>query len=196
MACEIGHRPGADPMRCGSMMMVGLLLGVIVRQSDAQGPTAEVRADRSTARASSVYKVAFWYESARPTTSLKYQVYDLGKGEYDEKAVDRWFRTILDNHPNHGAYIRDIRTEGEPGATEPERLARAIEREKRRWADLHRQPSKPIPRLIETPAKGHRTDRNETPGRTAFERPSPGSPGEGSNPPTSPFPYPYRSGPR
>jgi hypothetical protein len=141
------------------------------------------------------YKIAFWYEADRPTT-LKYQVYDLSKGEYDEKAVDRWLRTILDRYPNHGAYVRDIQTRGEPGATEQERLASAIGREKRRWADLQRQASRPVPWLIETSATVYQKPRTETPSRTSFDRPAPGSPGIIYRPPTSPFPYPYRSGPR
>ena len=148
------------------------------------------------AMAGGPYKVAFWYEADRPTTSIQYQVYDLSKGEYDEKAVDLWLRTILAKHPDHGAYVRDIRADGEPGATEPERLALAIGREERRWVDLHRQPSRPIPGPIETSATAYRKLRDETTGRASFGRPSPGSPGGMFHLPTSPFPYPYRSGPR
>jgi hypothetical protein len=144
------------------------------------------------------YKVAFWYDSDQPVSTLNYQVYDVAKGEYDEKALDRWFRAILDHDPKHGAYIRDLSTEGQPGDTEADRLKSAIEAEKKRWAELHRQPSKPIPNVV-----GRSTVRYRSIGsaisresRTAFDRPAPGSPGVIANSPTSPFPYPYRSGPR
>jgi hypothetical protein len=173
-----------------SMIKPILVLGLMTSCAEAQQATAPP----SLKPIASPYKVAFWYEADHPSTSLKYQVYDLAKGEYDEKAVDRWLRAILENHPNHGAYVRDIHTWGEPGATEPERLASAIEHEKQRWADLCRQPSRPIPswtsRLESAGLSGRST------GRASFDRPSPGSPGGFSNPPTSPFPYPYRSGPR
>jgi hypothetical protein len=145
------------------------------------------------------YKVAFWYDADQPVTSIKYQVYDLAKGEFDEKAVDRWFHSILDHDPKHGAYIREIQTAGFPGATEQERLANAIENEKGRWAALQRTFSPPLPRL---------NDVAPTSTRTSFYRPplmspggpgslpSPGSPGIPISRPSSPFPYPYRSGPR
>ena len=161
-------------------------------------PIAQAQADPAKPPGEA-YKVAFWYDADQPVTSLKYQVYNLAKGEYDEKAVSRWFRSILDNDPNHGAYIRDIQTAGLPGATEQERLASAIENEKGRWAALHRKISPPLPRL---------NDISPTYTRTSFYRPplssqgspgrlpSPGSPGVYSSPPGSPFPYPYRSGPR
>ena len=104
-----------------------LVLGLMTAIAEAQQATAPP----SMKPTPSPYKVAFWYDADRPTTTLKYQVYDLAKGEYDEKAVNRWLRTILDKYPNHGAYVRDIQTEGLPGATEHERLALAIEHEKR-----------------------------------------------------------------
>src|SRR4051794_41646313 len=81
------------------------------------------------------YKVAFWYEVDRPM-ALKHQVYDLARGEYDEKAVRGWLDTIRSKHHDYGAFVRDVRTDGEPGATEPERLVSAIAGEERRWADL------------------------------------------------------------
>ena len=142
------------------------------------------------------YKVAFWYEADRPTTSIQYQVYDLSKGEYQEAAVDRWLRTILAKYPGHGAYVRDIRTQGLPGATEADRLALALDREKLRWAELQRQPTKPVPRLIETSTTLRLSPVSESPSRTSLDRPAPGSPGTPSRPAASPFPYPYRSGPR
>ena len=154
-----------------------LILGLTVRIAGAQAP--------ETGRA---YKVAFWYELDRPTTSVKFRVYDLAKGEYDEKAVTRWLDTIFAKYPNHGAYVRDIQTKGEPGATEPERLAGALRREAQRWANLQRQPSKPIPRPI-GPSIGDRTPPVGNP----QGRPSPGSSPEISTPTPSPIPYPYRS---
>jgi hypothetical protein len=177
------------------------IIGPIVVLGFTTAPTEgqQATAPHSHKPADGAYKVAFWYEADQPVTSLKYQAYNLAKGEYDEKAVDRWFRSILDHDPNHGAYIRDIQTTGFPGATEQERLASAIEHEKGRWAALHRKLSPPLPKL---------NDISPTYTRTSFYRPplsSPGSPGSPitpgypgvySNPPVSPFPYPYRSGPR
>ena len=148
--------------------------------------------DRPAKPPGAAYKVAFWYEADRPTI-LKYQVYDLSKGEYDPKAVEGWLRTIRTKYPNHGAYVRDIRTDGETGATAKERLAGAIEGEKRRWADLQRQILPPLPNLV-IPFESSRSQRTST-GRSSFDRPSPGSPGGHANPPTSPIPYPYRSRP-
>jgi len=175
-----------------------LVLGLIASFAEAPQATASPFA----MQAGRAYKVAFWYEADRPTTTLKYQVYDLARGEYDEKAVDRWFYSILNNDPDHGAYIRDIRTDGFPGSTEQERLANAIETEKWRWAALHRKISAPIPKLIEAPQVYTRTSSYQlspsSPG--SFSSPGgPGSPGVSggyANLPSSPFPYPYRSGPR
>ena len=166
-------------------LMLNLALVLMASATDAPHPARPTLGP---------YKVAFWYEASRPTTSQKYQVYDLSKGEYDERAVDLWLRTILAKYPGHGAYVRDIRTEGLPGATEPERLALAIEQEKRRWADLNRRASRPIPGLVESTRSRTPPDRMQ--GRAPLDRRAPGSLGGDSNPPASPFPYPYRSGPR
>ncbi len=145
------------------------------------------------------YKVAFWYETSDPVASLKYRAYDLAKGEYDEKAVDRWFHSIMDRDPNHGAYIRDVETAGFPGATEQERLAIAIENEKGRWAALQRKISPPLPKMNDFSIYQSRTSFYRPPSSSPGSPgrlPSPGSPGVYPNPPSSPFPYPYRSGPR
>jgi hypothetical protein len=141
------------------------------------------------------YKVAFWYDVDQPVKTLQFRAYDVAKGEYDAKAVDGWFRNIFDHDPKHGAYIRDISTEGQPGETEPERLKSAIEAEKKRWAELQRKPSIPIPNVVGRSA-GRTGSRSNSESRIPFDRPAPGSPGVMANPPTSPFPYPYRSGPR
>jgi len=151
---------------------------------------------------SGTYKVAFWYETDHPTTTLKYQVYDLSRGEYDEKAVTHWVRGILDHDQAHGAYVRDIRTEGLPGATEPERLARAIALEKERWAALQRTISAPVPRVVDPTVLTTRTSHYGPPRGMVSSPGAPGSPGGPGNPgvitnlPSSPFPYPYRAGPR
>ncbi len=148
--------------------------------------------DRPAGPAGAAYKVAFWYEADRPT-DLKYQVYDLARGEYDPRAVEAWLRTIREKYPDHGAYLRDIRTDGEAGATEKERLAAAIEAERQRWTRLNRRISPPIPSPV-VPFVSSPTRASST-GRAGFDHPSPGSPGSYANPPTSPFPYPYRSRP-
>ena len=101
-------------MRLRPTIVPTVLLGLMAPAAGAQQATAPASAAaKSTGRA---YKVAFWYDADRPTTSIKYQVYDLAAGEYDAIAVDRWFALILRNYPRHGAYVRDIRTEGLAGA--------------------------------------------------------------------------------
>ncbi len=167
-------------------ILIGFVLALGLRVSDGSAGDGPVKP------LSPAYKVAFWYDADHPS-DVKYQVYDLAKGEYDPKAVEGWLRTIATSYPNHGAYVRDLRTDGEPGATEKERLAAAIAREKRRWADLNRQPSPSIPNLV-IPFEVYRP-QVPSPGRAGFDRPSPGSPGVFINPPTSPIPYPYRSRP-
>jgi hypothetical protein len=163
-----------------SMIGAALVLGLM-------GSTTEAQSDGRA------YKVAFWYELARPISTIQYRAYDVAKGEYDKAAVDRWLQTIRDKHPNSGAYVRDLRTGGEPGATEAERLASAIGRERQRWADLNRRPSRPVPNLVGP--SPYFSPRARDSGRAGFDRPSPGSPGGPASPPTSPFPYPYRSRP-
>jgi hypothetical protein len=145
-------------------------------------------------QAGRAYKVAFWFEIDRPFSSLQYRAYDLAKGEYDAANVERWRRTILDKHPQYGAIVRDLTTVGEPGATEAERLANAVDREKKRWIDLNSRESRPLPKLV-GPAPSIKS-RDKGVSRASFDLPSPGSPGPISNTPASPFPYPYRSGPR
>jgi hypothetical protein len=169
-----------------SILALGLLTSIAQAQPAPTPPTGQA------------YKVAFWYLSDQPVSSLKYQVYDVAKGQYDAKAVDRWSREILDHHPEYGAYIRDISTEGQPGATEAERLDAAIATEKGRWASLQRESSKPIPRIISlSPVRpGLQGSRMLQMNRMGLDWPALGSSGAMSNLPTSPFPYPYRLGPR
>jgi hypothetical protein len=164
-----------------SIPILPLILALLVPTADAQ-------------EAGRAYKVAFWFEVDRPLSTAQYRAYDLAKGEYDVAVVDRWRRTILEKHPRYGAVVRDLTTVGEPGATEFERLASAVGREKRRWADLNSRSSRPVPDLV-GPAPINKT-RDKGVSRASFDRPSPGSPGPVTNPPGSPFPYPYRSGPR
>jgi len=176
-----------------SILGPSLALGLMTSVAVAQGPTTPTSAPASsTGRA---YKVAFWYEADRPTRSLQYRAYDLANGEYDAKAVDAWLDRILRQDLTRGAYVRDIRTDGFPGATEAERLANAIEKEKGRWAALQRRSAPPLSLRVAPPGSpGPRRAGNV--GRSTSGRTPPGSPGGLSNPPASPFPYPYRPRPR
>src|SRR5205823_3424000 len=135
-----------------------------------------------------------WYEIDRPTTSMNFQVYDLARGEYDAVAIERWLDLVLSKHPNHGAYVRDLRTEGLPGATEADRLARAIEREKVRWANVQRESARSYSRAMS--GLGPSSYRGGNLGRPMSDRPSRVPPLGPLRPPASPFPYPYRMGPR
>ena len=163
-----------------------LALGLMTSIAGAQQPTTPTTTGRA-------YKVAFWYEADRPTTSIQYRVYDLAKGEYDAEAVDRWLDLILRKYPDKGAYVRDIRTEGVPGATDAERLANAIENEKRRWAAVQRKSSRSLSRYYSP--LGSPGPQVGTVHGPMSDRYAPGSSGGLSNPPASPFPYPYRSRP-
>ncbi len=172
---------------CGTPLALVLMTAV----AGAQQPSAPASA---TARpAGRAYKVAAWYDAARPTTSIEFQVYDVAKGEYDAVAVDHWLDQILTKYPDNGAYVRDIRTDGLPGATEAERLAKAIEDEKHRWAAIQRQSFSSSTRSAIT----FRTSSTqpENAGRSTSGGRPPGLPGRLIGPPTSPFPYPHRSGP-
>ena len=172
----------------GPTVALGLMTSIAGAQPAANPASATAR---STGRD---YKIAVWYEADHPTTSIKYQVYDLARGEYDAMAVGRWLDLIRSKYPDQGAYVRDMRTQGLPGATEAERLARAIEKEKVRWADVHRQYARSLSSArspLELPAQ-----RVGNVGRSMIDRPPPGSPAGPLSPPASPFPYPYRSGPR
>ena len=153
------------------------------------------RAQTPSATPGRSYKVAFWFDLDRPLSSARHRAYDVAKGEYDPAAVEAWRRTILAGYPGTGTAVRDLSTVGEPGATEAERLQNAVEREKRRWAGLNDRRSS---RLLVGPVVRPNPPRfrDDAVGRASFDRPSPGSPAPISNPPASPFPYPYRSGPR
>jgi hypothetical protein len=185
----IGTSGTEDVMLRPSLIGPTLALGLMTSIAGGQGPAAP----RSAPSPGRDYKVAFWYDADRPTSSIHYRVYDLARGEYDAKAVDRWLDLILSRYPDRGAYVRDIRTAGFPGATEADRLANAIDAEKARWAALRRTVSPPLPRLVSP--LGSPGPRAGTVGRSMFDRPPPGSPGGLGNPPASPIPYPYRSRP-
>ena len=167
------------------MIGFSLALAMTIQPGGAQAPS------NPPGRA---YKVAFWYEMERPFSSVQYRAYDLAKGEYDPAAVDRWRRTIFEKHPRYGATVRDLTTVGEPGATEADRLLAAVEREKRRRVELNSRPSTSIPKLVGPSPSIKSKDKGV--GRASFDRPAPGSRGPVTDAPTSPFPYPYRSGPR
>ena len=174
-----------------SILGPALALGLMTSIAGAQQPSAPATAGAESA--GRAYKVAFWYEADRPTTSIQYRAYDLAKGEYDAEAVDRWLDLILAKHPDHGAYVRDIRTDGLPGATEAERLANAIEIEKRRWAAVQRRITPRLPRY--SSPLGSPGPQIGTVHGPMFDRSSPGSPGGLGHRPASPIPYPYRSRP-
>ncbi len=165
-----------------SMTRPILILGLMVSIADAQTPPGRA------------YKVAFWYELDRPWSTAQYRAYDVAKGEFNKETVDRWQKTIFEKHPQSGCCVRDLTTVGMSGATEEERLKNAVEREKRRWANLNNGPSRPLPRLVGPSSTIKTKDKDVS--RASFDRPSPGSSGTPMYPRPSPFPYPYRSGPR
>jgi hypothetical protein len=136
-------------------------------------------------------RVVFWFDARG---ALRHQAYDLRKGEYT-KAVDDWVSAVrYDAHgyadPGPMATLRNVRLSEEAGATEPEKLASAIERESRAIvgfdltrlrlsptlpnleARTRRVAAKPIPSLVPL---GWQAD----PGRLAPRQAS------------SPFPLPY-----
>jgi len=165
-------------------LLTGLILivGLIASAADAQAPPGRA------------YKVAFWYELDRPWSTTQYRAYDLSKGEYNAEAVDRWQKTIFAHHPGTGCCVRDLSTAGMPGDTEAERLQNAVELEKQRWADLNKNPSRPFPSLARSPSPIKEKDHEVK--RVGLELSVPGWSGTPMYPSRSPFPYPYRSGPR
>lgn len=158
-----------------------------------KGPDATRAA--KPARPEPDYKVVFWF--ARD--GLKHQVYDVHKGQYTQ-AVDDWVNQLeFDSSgyviPGRMATTRSVYLKDEPGTTETEKLAVAIQREELRILGKGPGPSRylPPPRFtFETPERRA--------GRYEVYRPillgpmfAPGA----SEPlftapqPLSPVPYPY-----
>jgi hypothetical protein len=122
-----------------SMMIGGMLaLGLATASPAANGqnpdaPGANDR-DRTTQvdrqRAGPEFKVVFWYGRADPAATLKSKVYDLRQGRYDQRVVEGWLKEMKDKFPAYEAFERAIDLGSLPGATEEEKLAAAIRRER------------------------------------------------------------------
>jgi hypothetical protein len=137
------------------------------------------------------FKIVVWYRLDDPAATRKHQVYDVARGQFDARGVDAWLALIGRSYPDHAAYVRDLSVEPGDPSTLPRRIAQAIEAENRRFDALLARPS-PRLRGFEPPSGPPPTQPIPLP---AF-RPAPGlSPGATSSP-ASPFPYPYRAGPR
>jgi hypothetical protein len=74
------------------------------------------------------YRVAVWYDRARPLDSFRYQVYDLRKGEYT-RAVDDWVALLQARFPGYEVRVRDVFLAREKGATEKLRVGSVLNRE-------------------------------------------------------------------
>jgi len=51
--------------------------------------------------------IAFWFKRDDPIRTLRHQAYDRRKGEYTS-AVDDWLRTMRQQYPEYGAYVRYV----------------------------------------------------------------------------------------
>ncbi|SIO66550.1 hypothetical protein SAMN05444166_8125 [Singulisphaera sp. GP187] len=181
---------------------VGLLItqGVVTSLALAQG----VASTPGEPAPRSGYKVAFLYDRTRPTPTFQYQVYDLGKGQYDHQAVSRWLDVIKARFPDYAAYIKDIPTGHEPGTDERAALMTAIAQEKQKVEStflraLTNEPTRPptdYERLMHPSISGYNPNPVRSTGRSVFSSPLGGSwrfeyaPPSPSYP-SSPFPYPY-----
>ncbi len=74
------------------------------------------------------YRIAIWYDRARPLGTFKYQVYDLRKGEYT-RAVDDWLTHLRTRYPGYEAKLRDVVLAREKGATDQLRVGAVLNRE-------------------------------------------------------------------
>ena len=106
----------------GLLVAQGLVTSLALAQTGASKPVEP--APRSG------YKVAFCYDRSRPAQSLRYQVYDLSKRQYDHQAVGRWLDLVKSKFPGHTAYVKDVSTVREPGKDEEAALMAVIEQEK------------------------------------------------------------------
>lgn len=79
------------------------------------GPAADVR-------------IVFWYDRSRPLDTFRYQVYDLGRGQYTP-AVDDWLGLLHRDYPAYAAYARDFDLSRGPEDTRAHRTGAAIVRE-------------------------------------------------------------------
>lgn len=194
-----------------TMVSVLVIQGLVTSLALAQ-PAGASKPEEEAPR--SGYKVAFWYDHARPIQSFQYQVYDLAKGQYDHQAVSHWLDIIKSKFPGHTAYVKDILPVRESGKDEHAALMAAIEREKQKVGEMMGRTgseNQPVPSqernrptmtsdvtrptdfgsLMHPSISGYSRSRSN--GRTSLGRLFSGSSRYDYAPstPSFPFPYPY-----
>lgn len=170
----------------GLLITPGFLTTLVLAQAGDENPAAP-RAE---------YKIAFWYDRTQPLQTFRHQVYDVGKGEYDEATVRRWLDLMHARFPYHAAYVKDVPTRLESGQEGTEAVAAVIAQEKQRLVESRRRAlSNDNPRrtdfgrLMRPSISGYTPSRSTTGRRTLIMPPS-GASSFGYTP-TSPFPFPY-----
>ena len=74
------------------------------------------------------FKVLIWYHKSDALGTFKYQVYDVGKGEYTAK-VDDWIKDIQTKYPAYFVVLRNVDLKREKGTTEMLKVGTVIQRE-------------------------------------------------------------------
>jgi len=210
-------------------LMIGVIFALgpaMASPSIGQDSAAGAPNGRSPARhvdrqpAKPEFKVAFWYRRAEPSGSLRSQVYDLRRGQYDRGAVEGWLKRMKTDFPAYVALERDINLDSEPGAIEEAKLAAAIDREHAQIVGAHApqvkrgpvRPNQPSEALREGRASrspseyrpmdlsrllhpGGKASVGSFTGGNGFGRSTfggaPGSGGSSPSPSSHPFPNPY-----
>ena len=74
------------------------------------------------------FKIVYVFNRNNPLATLKSQVYDVRKGEYDEAAIKPFLERINAAGSQHRGFVQSVYLAKETGATEAHKLERAIQR--------------------------------------------------------------------
>ncbi|WP_406697222.1 hypothetical protein V5E97_00160 [Singulisphaera sp. Ch08] len=175
---------------------VGLLLAQALVTSPVLAQNQVSKPGESAAR--SEYKVAFWYDRNQPVSTFRYQIYDLGKKQFDPQTVGRWLELIQSRFPDHKAFLKEFSIAQGAGKDEQAVLLEKIEQEKQIVVERYRRalsnevyrPTN-FGRLMHPSISGYNPARSTK--RYSFGSPVGGSSGTdyGPSSPTYPTPYPY-----
>jgi hypothetical protein len=99
----------ARAMIRGVLLAWVLLLVTLVTSSPAQDGTPATalppEAESKPVRPS--FRVVFWYARKDPLKTVRWQIYDLRKGEYTH-AIDDWLTLLKTGFPSYEAFVRDV----------------------------------------------------------------------------------------
>lgn len=100
------------------------------------------------------FVVAYRYEKKDPSGTFKSMAYDRRKGQYDAKRMAAWVEQVKAESPGTTAYLGSVYLDKETGLTEGEKLASAIDRERKRIAGPPPAPSRAPRRGVGTAPRG------------------------------------------